>query len=83
VLCAEPAPLKARVKLQVRIPGLHNPVKLEGEVVWSNIHGHADAISPRGMGVRFVNLDPDKARLLGEAADLYGATPSQYACYFE
>jgi hypothetical protein len=29
---------------------------VNAEVVWSNIYGRDDDITPRGMGVRFLNL---------------------------
>ena len=83
ILCAQPAPLKTRIKFQMRVPEMQALLKLEGDVVWSNIHGHADSTSPRGMGVKFFNLDTDQERLLVEAADHYSSGRSAYGCYFE
>lgn len=83
ILCSQPVPIKTRIRLQLRIPGVKDILKLEGEVVWTNIHGHADSVSPRGMGVRFVSPDPDQERLLAEAADQYGSARSPYRCYYE
>lgn len=83
VLCVQPVPLKTKIKLQMRIPEMQTLFKLEGDVVWTNIHGHADSTSPRGMGVKFLNLDADQERLLSEAADRYGSSRSAYRCYFE
>ncbi len=83
VLCSRPAPLKSKLKLQVLIPGLKHVLNLEGEVVWTNVHGHADSASPRGMGVKFTNLEADQERLLLDAADRCGSSRSPYRCYYE
>jgi Tfp pilus assembly protein PilZ len=82
VFCRQPAQLNAKVKLALKFPGFKNPVKINGEVVWTNIHGPADSLSPRGMGVKFLNLDRDTERLLGELARNYEAYGAGYGCYF-
>ena len=55
---------------------------LQGEVVWSNIHGADDLISPRGMGVKFINQDRDLERMLVDLASQYDALGSMYSCYY-
>lgn len=82
VACSEPAPLNKRLKLILMFPGFKNPVELQGEVVWSNIHGPADSLSPRGMGVKFLNLDREVERLMADLAAQYEAFGSIYSCYY-
>jgi Tfp pilus assembly protein PilZ len=82
ILCQQPAQLYSKLKLALKFPGFKNPLKITGEVVWTNIHGPADSLSPRGMGVKFLNLDRDTERLLGDLARSYEAYGSGYLCYF-
>jgi len=82
VICQQPARLYTKVKLGLRFPGFKSPLKISGEVVWTNIHGPADSLSPRGMGVKFLNLDRDTERLLGDLARSYESYGSNYNCYF-
>lgn len=82
VFCHQPAQLYAKLRLTLKFPGFKNPVRVNGEVVWTNIHGPADSLSPRGMGVKFLNLDRDTERLLGELARNYESYGTDYGCYF-
>jgi Tfp pilus assembly protein PilZ len=82
VSCQQPAQLYCKLKLALKFPGFKNPLKINGEVVWTNIHGPADSLSPRGMGVKFLNLDRDTERLLGDLARSYESYGSNYNCYF-
>jgi len=82
ILCRNPIPLNGKVKLSLHFPGFKNPLELQGEVVWSNIYGPSDSLSPRGMGVKFLNVERDMERLLGELAEQYGALGSIYSCYY-
>lgn len=82
VVCQEPAPLNAKLRLVLQFPGMRNPVEVYGEVVWANIHGPSDALTPRGMGVKFVNAERDTERLLAELAEQYPAIGVSYSCYY-
>jgi len=82
VICKNPAPLNAKGKITLRFPGYGNPVELTGEVVWTNIYGSGDSLSPKGMGIRFVNIDKEQERLLSELAAQYEAHGNIYACYY-
>ncbi|NSW86322.1 MAG: PilZ domain-containing protein [Syntrophobacteraceae bacterium] len=82
VLCQEPAPLNARLKLVLQFPGLRNPVEAQGDVVWTNIHGPADSLSPRGMGIKFSQMDRDVERLLAEMSGHYEGSAISYGCYY-
>jgi hypothetical protein len=82
VFCQQPAQLYAKLKLTLKFPGFKNPVKISGEVVWTNVHGPADSLSPRGMGVKFLNLDRDMERLLVDLARNYESFGANYGCYY-
>lgn len=82
VMCKHPAPLNAKGKMTLSFPGLDNPVELAGEVVWTNIYGAGDSLSPKGMGIRFVNIEREMERMLSEFASQYESLGSIYACYY-
>jgi hypothetical protein len=82
VICQQPAPLYAKLKLNLKFPGFKNPLKVSAEVVWTNIHGPADSLSPRGMGVKFLNLERDTESLLVDLARNYESHGDIYSCYY-
>ena len=82
IMYQDPEPLNAHLKIILQFPGFKNPIELQGDVVWTNIHGTADSLAPRGMGVKFVNLDRDVERLLAELSERYEAFGSIYSCYY-
>ena len=82
VICKNPAPLNAKGNVMLRFPGLNHPVELTGEVVWTNLHGSGDSLSPKGMGIRFINPDSEPERLLAELAAQYESVGNIYACYY-
>ncbi len=82
ILCKNPAPLNAKVKLALNFPGIRNAVELIGEVVWTNIYGSGDSLSPKGMGVKFLNMEREQERLLAEIAGHYECQGSVYSCYY-
>lgn len=82
ILCHQPAQLYTKLVLALKFPGFKHALKLNGEVVWTNVHGPADSLSPRGMGVKFVNLDQDAERLLQEQALHYESLGDIYSCYY-
>jgi len=82
ILCVQPAPINAKLALVLQFPDLKTPLELGAEVVWSNLHGTEDSYTPRGMGVKFIGLEPTQSRLLGELAEKYRVYGSQYSCYY-
>jgi len=80
--CQEPLPLNSKVKVVLQFPGFKNTIELQGEVVWTNMYGPNDALSPRGMGVKFLNVERDTERLLADMSAKYDATASIYSCYY-
>jgi len=76
IRCRHPLNLNEVFDMVVDAPGKSFNVK--AEVVWSNIHGPDDKITPRGMGVRFVSISSEDRRILGQKLDNYAV--SQEAC---
>lgn len=65
VRTTDPARVGTRLVLSFSPPG-HEPFKLEGEVAWINaVRANGDNPNP-GMGVRFVNLQPEQRERLVE-----------------
>jgi len=82
VICKNPAPLNAKGKLTLRFPGFRNTIELNGEVVWTNLYGSGDSLSPKGMGIKYINADRDLERMLTELAVQYESVGNIYACYY-
>ncbi len=82
VMCKKPAPLNAKGTIAIRFPGFNNPVEMQAEVVWTNIHGSGDSFSPKGLGVRCLNIEREMERMLVELAGQYEAVGSIYSCYY-
>jgi hypothetical protein len=82
VMCKQPPALNVKGKLTLGFPGLNGFVELTGEVVWTNIHGAGDSLSPKGMGIKFLNVEREMERLLSELASQYDTLGSIYSCYY-
>jgi hypothetical protein len=82
VLCKDPAPIQTRVRLSLLFPGFQKPLEVEGEVIWSNLYGPDDAATPRGMGIKFLQLDSSIARILGDLSLQYQSYGTQYEIYY-
>lgn len=82
VQCDKPAPLNKKLRLILKFPLMKNDIELQGEVVWTNIHGANDPLCPRGMGVKFLNLERDMERLLTDLSGQYEALTSIFSCYY-
>jgi hypothetical protein len=74
--CQKPLNLNEVFDMVVDAPG--KSLNVRAEVVWSNIHGPDDKITPRGMGVRFVEISNEDRRILASKIDNYQV--SQEAC---
>ena len=46
---------------------------VKAEVVWSNKYGPDDHITPRGMGVRFVDISEENQTFIAKAVNQYNA----------
>lgn len=65
VRCSEPLPVNDLATVDIELANGES-VLAETEVVWSNMYGPDDDITPRGMIVRFINLPVNHRRRLHE-----------------
>jgi len=74
--CRNPLNLNEVFDMVVDVP--EKSLNVRAEVVWSNIHGPDDKITPRGMGVRFVKISKEDRRIIARKLDHYEV--GQEAC---
>lgn len=68
IKCPRPLRLNDTCDIVISSPNADQPLKARVEVVWSNVYGPDDDITPRGMGVRFLEIsDDDRKRIAKEA----------------
>jgi len=73
IRCHKPLRLTEICKLTIKSPD-HPIQDVTAEVVWTNIYGPDDDLTPRGMGVRFTGMEEQEERFLrklvnGESKD--------------
>jgi uncharacterized protein (TIGR02266 family) len=59
----EPLPLNHEVRLRFTLPSIARVFNLQGLVVWTNPHPTRSSF-PSGMGIKFMNLDPEGKKLI-------------------
>ena len=69
VCCANPMGPKEVLDMVINAP--NKPLNVKAEVVWSSMSGLDDEITPRGMGVRFLDIDSEDRRIIAEAVVEY------------
>ena len=68
IRCAKPLRLNEVVHIIISIKDMERTLKAKGEVVWSNIYGPDDDISPRGMGIKFTSISSEDRQFIAKAA---------------
>jgi len=68
ITCRIPLRLNVVFDLTIKIPKSKGSIKATAEVVWSNIYGPDDEISPRGMGVRFIKISSEARKFIAQAS---------------
>ena len=63
IRCRKPLRLSETCKLTINSPD-HAIEDVAAEVVWTNIYGPDDDLTPRGMGVRFTGISEEEERYL-------------------
>ena len=69
--CRRPLRLNEVFDMVITAPG--QDIGAQAEVVWSNKYGPDDNITPRGMGVRFLNISEDNQRFIANAVNQHNA----------
>jgi len=69
IRCRKPLSLNQVFDMVVDTP--EKSLSIKAEVIWSNIYGPDDRITPRGMGVRFVNISHEDRKLIARALGQY------------
>lgn len=59
-------PLKLNEVFDMTIDAPNRRLSVNAEVIWSNIHGRDDEITPRGMGVRFLNIKNEDQQFIAK-----------------
>lgn len=68
ISCRKPLKLNVVFDLAIKTPKSKGSIKTRAEVVWSNIYGPDDEITPRGMGVRFVKIASEARKFIAQAS---------------
>jgi Tfp pilus assembly protein PilZ len=66
--CQHPLRLNEIFDMDISIPNSDQSLNARAEVIWSNIYGPDDDISPRGMGVRFLRISSEARKFIARAA---------------
>ena len=66
--CRKPLKLNVVFEMAIQVPNSKAVLKASAEVVWSNIYGPDDEISPRGMGVRFIDMADKTRKFIAQAS---------------
>ena len=66
VSCAKPLRLNEIFDMVITSPD--HEIEAKAEVIWSNIYGPDDDITPRGMGVRFLKISGKDRKAIAKAA---------------
>ncbi len=64
VCCARPLRLNEVFHMSINSP--EKSLNVKAEVVWSNIYGPDDEITPRGMGVRFLKISSQDRKFIAK-----------------
>ena len=64
VCCARPLRLNEVFHMSINAP--EKSLNVKAEVVWSNIYGPDDHITPRGMGVRFIKISSQDRKFIAK-----------------
>ena len=69
IRCRKPLNLNEIFDMVVDTPD--KSLNIQAEVVWSNIYGPDDSITPRGMGVRFVKISSEDRKVIEKELGQY------------
>ena len=67
IICPRPLRLNEIFEMDIQLPLEDRRIRVEGEVVLSNIYGPDDEITPRGMCARFVKISSEDRKAISTA----------------
>jgi hypothetical protein len=68
ISCRTPLRLNVVFDLTIKILNSKSSIQANAEIVWSNIYGPDDEITPRGMGVRFIKVTSEARKFIAQAS---------------
>jgi type IV pilus assembly protein PilZ len=71
----QPLPLNKEVYIRFTLPGIPRTVEVRGLVVWTNPAPSRSGF-PSGMGIKFLDLDPEVAKLIAQFVKAKGQAPA-------
>jgi c-di-GMP-binding flagellar brake protein YcgR len=66
-------PLRLNEVFDMVITAPDQDIGVKAEVVWSNKYGPDDHITPRGMGVRFLDISEENQRFIAKAVNQHNS----------
>lgn len=66
IRCQKPLQLSETFQLTIEPPE-NEPINITAEVVFSNVYGPDDHITPRGMGVLFLDISDEDRQIISKA----------------
>ena len=66
-------PLRLNEVFDMVITAPDQDIGVKAEVVWSNKYGPDDDITPRGMGVRFLDISEENQRFIAKAVNQHNS----------
>ena len=68
IRCRKPLRLNEVAEITIHIPNSNHSLTATAEVVWSNIYGMDDEITPRGMGFKFLRISSKDRKFIAQAS---------------
>jgi len=68
IRCRKPLRLNEIAEITIHIPNSDHSLTATAEVVWSNIYGMDDEITPRGMGFKFLRISGKDRKFIAQAS---------------
>jgi len=68
IRCRKPLRLNEVAEITIHIPNSNHSLTATAEVVWSNIYGMDDEVTPRGMGFKFLRISSKDRKFIAQAS---------------
>ena len=68
IRCRKPLRLNEVAEITIHVPNSKRSLIAKAEVVWSNIYGIDDEITPRGMGFKFLRISGKDRKFIAQSS---------------